>query len=691
MNDRRFSAHTRYLILLTALAFAACLGGTRSGMRAFGQEARDTGASPRPAYDEDEGLAGLWNCDEGAGSIVHDGSLNGANGALHGNPRFTNGVSGTGLLFAPEDGIDYVEVDRSPLLDNLQAGDHTVCAWFKPLSVPKEKTARGFPSYGIVMKAGYHIGLSYTQEKRIMFSHYLEGNTWAGAVSDAVIEPGRFYHVAGVVDRARGRITLRIDGWLEFHGEFKKSAPARRFSDESWRIGIGDPNSASHMLPAHGVIDGVRLYPRALTGKEISAIASGADNRPPDVSVSFAPAGKKMSHRACGFLVSFSRDAPAAALIRPLKPRLAASGDLSLYGRVKGFGASFHFLLYAEYMARHMGGLENPDGLWPGDNNDFSVWENYVREIVARVKTGGQTDILWSIWFCPDYPGHWKRSWKQYLETYKRAVRIIRSALPRAVIMGPWLSTFDMAHLTDFIDFASANHVLPNVCTWNEGEFPPTGIPQRAIAVRRLLKEKKTGIERLIVTEIISPHYQFSPGHAVCYMANLHRAGIEATAKSCWPEDYPGNGLNNCFNDSLDGLLDVDKSSPRSLWWAFKLYADMEGRLAEVAPKNTLCAIDGLAAYDAPAAKARILLGRYLRREQGEKDVAVEITAIPDKMLVNGRVKVTLLKIPASGKKPLLSPVSLSKTIVKTEGDTLKVTLPQAGAEDAFLITLTRP
>jgi len=174
-------------------------------------------------------------------------------------------------------------------------------------------------------------------------------------------------------------------------------------------------------------------------------------------------------------------------------------------------------------------------------------------------------------------------------------------------------------------------------------------------------------------------------------MTNLHRAGIEGTSKACWPEDYPDGGLNNCWNNSLDGLLDPLYKKPRSIWWAFKLYADMSGSIIQVTPQNDLLAIDGIASYNSSRKEAYILLGRYLRREGCEKNVIAVIDSIPEEIQKNKKIRVLIRKIPDTKKELLEKPVDFSNEVLVIKDNRLKIMLPDMDSEDVFSIILSLP
>jgi len=634
-------------------------------------------------------LVAVFDFEKVKDRIVFDNSGNNITGTIKGNPVNVKGITGSALLFNPDDGIDYIELENNDILDNLQENNYTICAWFKPLSVPGIKTATNFPSFGIVMKTGYHIGLSYTYEKRIMFNHYLKGDKFTGIATRDIMEPDKYHHIAGVVDRTNGTLTLYIDGWLVYETKFKPGGKAREFDKMPWRIGIGDPEPGIYSFPAHGIIDDVLCFNKALSKSEINSIILKTKNIPPDITVKYVNDEKNLNHIACGFLVSFSNDLPVDKYVKPLKPSLIRSGNLLLYERAKKLGAGFNLFLHGTYMSKFSLIDRNPEGLWPGDNGDWKNWEDVVYDTVINVKNKGYTDISWSIWFCPEY--HWQRSFERYLETYKRAFHILKKIIPDAVIMGPWHTKYDLSYINKFLDYTKRNNILPDIYTWNEGTNNPAIIPDQADELRSIFKSKDIDISRLIITEIISPHYQFSPGHAVAYISNLHRAGIEATSKSCWDEDYPDGGINNCWNNSLDGLLDSEYLKPRSIWWAFKLYADMSGSIMQVTPQNNLLNIDGIASFDSKEKRIYILLGRYKRIDNSIKNVIARVESIPGSIQKNNKIEVDIRKIPDTEKKLLDKPINICNEILIVKDNTIHLVLPVMNSEDVYSIIIKPP
>ena len=77
----------------------------------------------------------------------------------------------------------------------------------------------------------------------------------------------------GVVDRSQGLTRIVVDGKELGIRRFAPGARAFDFKKARWRVGMGfiQP-TVQHAYPAHGVIDDVRLYKRALSDEEIQRL-----------------------------------------------------------------------------------------------------------------------------------------------------------------------------------------------------------------------------------------------------------------------------------------------------------------------------------------------------------------------------------------------------------------------------------
>ncbi len=208
-------------------------------------------ATPGLAADT-PGPVAAWNCDEGQGSVVHDTS--GKNhGRIHGAEWVAAGA-GHALRF---DGVDdHVDCGNDPSLD--LRGPLTLIAWVHP-----DKPAIAEP--GVVGKFFETYALTYYKTGSCYLYISSGGNNVNGSVT-----VGQWSHVAGVFDGRAMRFYVNGRETSSRKSGFPAAKPGGRF-----RMGcvVGDrpgidesTKGAAHFA---GMIDGVRVYDRALSRKEI--------------------------------------------------------------------------------------------------------------------------------------------------------------------------------------------------------------------------------------------------------------------------------------------------------------------------------------------------------------------------------------------------------------------------------------
>jgi len=188
-------------------------------------------------------------------------------------------VPGKGGNAAGLDGSGgHLEIPASADLDGVQLNSYTLAAWFKPADVPPGKEAENKANYGIINKTGWHEGLRYGNDKHFVFEHWLVGAKpeepeWKGAGTwDTEYEPGQWYHVVGVVDRAAGATKLYVNGELVNTGEWDANAKSKDYGTTTWKIGMAAPGSEQWAWPAKGAIDDVRIYKKALSDADVAAL-----------------------------------------------------------------------------------------------------------------------------------------------------------------------------------------------------------------------------------------------------------------------------------------------------------------------------------------------------------------------------------------------------------------------------------
>ena len=170
---------------------------------------------------------------------------------------------------------NYVEIVNYPGkgLEGVQGANYTLSAHFLPFDVPaKDKPSER--QFGILMKQGYHLGLSYGHDRRFAMSHqYMEGGrtNLVAAFSSGKFDIKEWHHVIGTVDRSKGTVFLYVDGEESGSATFPANSLGYT-SVEPWRIGVASPKGKSHQWFANGAVDQVRIYSRTLEAEEVKEL-----------------------------------------------------------------------------------------------------------------------------------------------------------------------------------------------------------------------------------------------------------------------------------------------------------------------------------------------------------------------------------------------------------------------------------
>lgn len=219
---------------------------------------------------------GHWKFDDEKTSTSAADSSAGKNAAtLMNGPAWTTGKVAGALNFDGKD--DYVEIPNTKDLEDVQEGSFTLAAWFKPENAPPGTESANDAQYAIIIKTGWHTGLHYSGDKKFNFAFFIQGDpdpVWAGTGAyEMDYEPGSWYHVAGVVDKAGKVSRCYVNGELTGTSEeWAADAKTREYGQATWKIGAGGPGFANWAWHAKGAIDDVRIYNRALTAEEIKAV-----------------------------------------------------------------------------------------------------------------------------------------------------------------------------------------------------------------------------------------------------------------------------------------------------------------------------------------------------------------------------------------------------------------------------------
>lgn len=429
------------------------------------------------------------------------------------------------------------------------------------------------------------------------------------------------------------------------------------------------------------------------------------------VTVDAANVGEPPRYVGSGFLHGITTNDPPDEFVAPLKPQLFRGRLRSIGGpggynppeffkRMERWGAQFQALACSEFrsqrslarapyqvvMSDEHGPQRVKDGpVWPGDDGDWSIWERTIHVLVEEVRRLG-VDVEWDIWNEPNYSQFWKSTRERWLETWRRGVTLLRELEPDAVVIGPSFSTFDRDYIERFLRYAKEHDVLPSILCWHELTWlhrDHRAIVEHADCARAMMK--RLGIPELPIdiNEYCVEPYVPNVGAHGWYLAGIEAAGIRGTCHAIWneperTEDAPPVNLCN--------LLTADRDpKPRALWWFYRAYADLAGRMTPVAPGPS---VNGVASVDAEAGTALALLGRD--EDLGNVPVTVRVEGLTGGAFAGAkRVRVTAERIPYNGRDALDAPVKTVETEVALEAGALELTLPGFGYRDGYVVRVT--
>jgi hypothetical protein len=398
--------------------------------------------------------------------------------------------------------------------------------------------------------------------------------------------------------------------------------------------------------------------------------------------------------RASGFLHSISPTSPPDEMVVPLRPSLfrlsrSAGGDadamFKVYPRVKAMGAVVHEVLgptAASY-----------EGRWPGEDGDWSEWDGYVRRMIEEARAAGVREVQWEVWNEPDTVAFWNpptdRKKERFFETWEHTWHLIREVHPDGVIVGPSSCYYDTENypgaetfftLEEFLVFASERSVMPDVLCFHIWFADHVG-PQLE-RLRAFAAEEGMELPPIAINEFGDKSHWMEPGAMAWYFGEFERMGVEVAGRACWGEP---DGASSCWSSNLNGLTRRGDHRPRSVWWAYKAYAEITGELVGVSLGEH---IRGVAGVDEEGKAVRVLVGH--RNHDRVMPVRLVVAHLEEAgFLANaeGKVRLKVQRIPYRGFEPLDEMVLVRDEMVAF-AETMELELPEFGARDAYVLTL---
>jgi len=364
-----------------------------------------------------------------------------------------------------------------------------------------------------------------------------------------------------------------------------------------------------------------------------------------------------------GFLHSIDIYNPATYLITDLSPAYwRNSYQTNVADRIKSIGAKSIFLMsdvYGYPGALHAEGWVNPSSK---ASNYSAVAGNAFAKNNLKNK-----QVVYDLWNEPNTAFFWNGKYEEFFYQFKMAHNKIRSTLSgkTALVSGPSITEFDPVFINRFLEDCLKNHIKLDILSWHEFRRGKDIVNvQTDVETARKkwvnnAKFKALGIKGIHINETVAQEDQYNPSAILGYFYYLEGAKVDAACKSCWVET---NGENNCFNSTLDGLLEGKTFKTRSSWWAYRYYnLSLKNRVQAVSANKYLI---GFANYRADK-KLQILL-TSIDTTTAYKKVNVSIKNFAHiGQAKNKMVKLNLLEIKNSDTKPMEAPTKIGEKLLQ--------------------------
>ncbi len=408
------------------------------------------------------------------------------------------------------------------------------------------------------------------------------------------------------------------------------------------------------------------------------------------VSIDFSlpvTAVKSMS----GFIHGMETDKPASQMISDLGPAYWRAGTLmtSIYPRIESFGATP--ILGIGDIYRYPG--DNIIG-WKQPFDNYTEWADFVGNAYTTANSQSNS-FVYEIWNEPGGSYFWTGTRPQFFETFKVAHDKIRS-LPGgqdALICGPSLAGIDTAYIHQFLDYCLANNIKLDVLSWHDFKEGSkiANLESDLLQVRskwvNSIEYAPLQIKEIHINEMTSQGEQFAPGSILAFFSALEKGKADAACRACWNES---TGINNCFNNTLAGLLVPNTNNPRAAWWAYRYYNLSTKERVE--SSSTLPEIVSFASLSSDSPQTvQILLGYFGDAGALPKNLQLTLNNLPSVTFLSSKKKVNveILRIPNSGENVLAQPELVSEAEKDIDNiGSITIDISKFNLKEAYIVKL---
>ncbi|ROQ41621.1 melibiase [Frondihabitans sp. PhB188] len=339
------------------------------------------------------------------------------------------------------------------------------------------------------------------------------------------------------------------------------------------------------------------------TGGEVAARTFRLTTERPAVTVvvDATQTGSDVHGGAAGMLYGLGEPGvPSRALVEGVKPRTMAQkapGGAQHPGGDAAVLADGYFAAGGEEMVVY---LQDALREWPYEQLGIDAYADLVRDLVGRV--ADRRRFTWVPFNEGDWI--WYSDWSEagrarFLADWATVYRAIREVDPGARIAGPNESQYFPARVTDFLEFARDEGVLPDVMSWHE--LSPSSLeryPAHFAHYRALERRLGVGPLPINIDEYGNKRDMSNPGQLIQWLALFEGTGVDADL-AYW---------------TMAGNLDdhaVGTNQANGGWWLLHWYASLRGRTVGVTLPHAGVrdSVSALAAVDADSLVLRVIVG----------------------------------------------------------------------------------
>ncbi len=273
-----------------------------------------------------------------------------------------------------------------------------------------------------------------------------------------------------------------------------------------------------------------------------------------------------------GFLHAMNEANPHNNVILPLKPAYWRGGYLTslIYKRANTMGAKY-IQIVSDLWGRP--GLAG----WTPPYIDTNRFKNLIDKICLDNR---KADMIYDVWNEPDNPFFFSGGTRDFYNVFKIGHDRFRQNLgSSAEICGPSTTTSDKGYLLNFCNFCLANNIQLDVFSfhWIDAENPEN-LKNIVLWCRQNILNNPVyaplKIKKIVVNEIINAADQYNPSIILSHYYYLEKGKADGACRACWLEKDASS--DNCWNNTLNGLLTPNDNGTRSTWWATKAYAELD-------------------------------------------------------------------------------------------------------------------